>query len=134
MFINNEGCATTVASPLLQTLGFIKHMTNFAFYASFFITAISAVAIYFRTKKHINSAVISTKLAKNRYLPLVLLFGVLSGLVLFPTLVFVFNYFGFPSTYGHGEVLIAAPVFNFLFALVIGIVGRIVLSWEPMQW
>jgi ABC-type transporter Mla maintaining outer membrane lipid asymmetry permease subunit MlaE len=109
-------------------------MTNLAFYASFFVTAISAAAIYFRTKKRIRNAVISTQFGKNRYLPLVLIFGVLSGLVIFPILASVFNYFGFPASYGHGEVLIAAPVFNFLFALVIGIVGRIILSWEPMQW
>ena len=109
-------------------------MANFAFYASFFITAFSAVAIYFRTKKRINSGVTSTKLGANRYLPLVLTFGVLSGLVIFPVLVLVFNFFGLPSSYGHGEVLIAAPILNFLFALIIGIFGRVILSWEPMQW
>ena len=109
-------------------------MTNFAFYASFFVTAISALAIYFRTKKRIKRGVISTQFGKNRYLPLVLIFGISSGLVIFPTLVSVFNYFGLPSSYGHGEVLIAASVFNFLFALIIGIVGRVVLSWEPIQW
>lgn len=109
-------------------------MTNLAFYASFFVTAISALAIFFRTKKRINSAVISAQFGKNRYLPLVLIFGLLSGLVIFPALVSVFNYFGLSSSYGHGEVLIAASVFNFLFALIIGIVGRVVLSWEPMQW
>ncbi len=109
-------------------------MTDFAFYTSFFITAISAVLVHVKTKKLIKKAAISLKQGKDKYLPLVLFFGVISGLVIFPSLVSLFNLLGVTSSYGHGEILIAAPVFNFLFALVIGLLGRIVLTWEPIKW
>jgi len=35
---------------------------------------------------------------------------------------------------GHGEVLIAAPIFNLLTATVLIIVGRIIIGWVPMKW
>ncbi|AKR43177.1 hypothetical protein [Methylophilus sp. TWE2] len=109
-------------------------MTDFAFYVSFLTTAISAVVVHVKTKKLIKSAAISPQQGKNKYLLLVLFFGVISGLVIFPSLVSLFNWLGVTSSYGHGEVLIAAPVFNFLFAIVLGILGRIVLTWEPIKW
>ncbi len=108
----------------------LNHMIDSAFYVSFLVTAVSAIVLFFRTKKRINTSVISIRLGKRKYLSHLLICGVLSGFVIFPILDTALNYFALSSSHGHGESLIAAPVFNFLFALVIGLLGREILSWE----
>ncbi len=35
---------------------------------------------------------------------------------------------------GHGEILIAAPIFIGLLSVTLIIVGRIVIGWETMRW
>lgn len=35
---------------------------------------------------------------------------------------------------GHGEILIVAPVFNVGLSLILLFVGRVVISWKPIQW
>jgi hypothetical protein len=35
---------------------------------------------------------------------------------------------------GHGEIIIAAPIFNFLLAIALIVSGRIVIGWSPIKW
>ena len=60
--------------------------------------------------------------------------GIVAGAAVFPGLIHLYEWVGVPQSTGHGEVFIAALVFNFLLAAVMTAVGRVVLGWKPMQW
>jgi hypothetical protein len=54
--------------------------------------------------------------------------------VLCGTAVFVGITSLFEISRGHGEIIIAAALFNVLLSLVLIVSGRIVIGWEPIKW
>ncbi len=48
--------------------------------------------------------------------------------VLFPGVLALFHVFA-----GHGEILIAAPLFNLLLAGPLIVIGRIIIGWAPVK-
>ncbi len=106
-------------------------MTDLAFYSSFAFTFIAALSLFLFSKRRLKIKGATTASTKN-----VFTFGTLSsalacGLLVFPGLVELFKFLGSEASYGHGEVLIAAPAFNFIFACVLVILGRIALTEIP---
>jgi drug/metabolite transporter (DMT)-like permease len=67
--------------------------------------------------------------AKRRYSWLCLAVGVFSGTVLFLGISTLFH-----VPLGHGEIMIAAPVFNLLLSCAFILVGRVVIGWRAMKW
>lgn len=109
-------------------------MTDIAYYLSFVFTLLAAIFLFLFSRSRIKAAIMSEASGKNLYTFVMPLLGALSGLLVFPSLVSIFRLAGATVHYGHGEVLIAAPVFNFLFASVLALVGRIVLGWRAIKW
>ena len=67
--------------------------------------------------------------AKNIYSWLCVAVSLFSGVVLFIGITSLFDIF-----LGHGEILIASPIFNLLLSGVLITVGRTIIGWEPMKW
>ncbi len=71
----------------------------------------------------------SARVARNAYTVLCIGVGIFSGVALFYGSVALFGLF-----VGHGEVLIAAPMWNLVLSGAMVPVGRIVIGWEPVKW
>lgn len=67
--------------------------------------------------------------AKRVYSWLCLGSSMLSGVVAFFGIVALFH-----IPIGHGEILVAAPLFNLLLGGVLIIAGRTGIGWVPMRW
>jgi hypothetical protein len=46
----------------------------------------------------------------------------------------LFERAGHQVNVGHGEGLIATPLFNFLLSVLIAIAGNILLRWKAIRW
>jgi len=109
-------------------------MTDIAYYLSFVITLLAAIALFLVSRARIKAATMSEASGKNLYTLTLPLLGAFSGLVVFPGLVSLFRIVGASASYGHGEALVAAPIFNFIFASVLALLGRVVLGWRALKW
>ena len=109
-------------------------MTDVAYYLSFVLNVLLAVVAFFLVRNSVKADRFGKAKAKYIYSVVVLIGGVLSGLVLFHAMVGIFRVLGFPSSYGHGEVIVAAILFNLLLSLLLLVVGRILLDWRPVRW
>ena len=109
-------------------------MTDVAYYLSFVFNALIASAVYFGIRKAVQHNRIKRENAKIIYSVSVLVGGALSGLVLFHAFVAIFRLMGLTANYGHGEVIVAAVLFNLLLSLLLLIAGRILLGWQSFRW
>lgn len=55
--------------------------------------------------------------------------GLISGVVLFYGVLSLFDFLNHHVSVGHGEILIAAPVFNCGLGVALAIMGTILLRW-----
>lgn len=55
--------------------------------------------------------------------------GLISGVALFYGVLSLFDFLGHLVSVGHGEILIAAPVFNFGLGVVLAAIGTTLLRW-----
>ena len=106
-------------------------MTDLAFYSSFALTFIAALFLFLLSKRRLRVKGAKPASTKNLFTFATLASGLACGVLVFPGLVELFQFFGAEASYGHGEVLIAAPLFNFIFAFVLVILGRIALTDTP---
>ena len=67
--------------------------------------------------------------AKTIYSWLCIVASIFLGIVLFIGITSLFN-----ISLGHGEILIAAPIFNLLLSCVLIIAGRIIIGWVAVKW
>lgn len=67
--------------------------------------------------------------AKAIYSALCLAIAAFCGIALFLSMTGLFK-----VSLGHGEMIVAAPVFNFLLACALIVAGRIVIGWVPIKW
>ena len=109
-------------------------MTDVAYYLSFVLNAFLAVVVFFVVSAAVKTKRLREDRAKLIYSVAVIVGGVLCGLVLFHAMVGLFRALGFSASYGHGEVIVAAVMFNLLLSLLLLVVGRILLGWRPFQW
>jgi hypothetical protein len=63
-----------------------------------------------------------------------ILAGFVSGLPIYYGVRWVLNTIGYRVNVGHGEVLVAAPIFNLILGLGLAMVGRMLLQWRPIKW
>lgn len=109
-------------------------MTDLAYFLSFAFNAAIASSAYLVLRRRVKSARFKAARAKSIYASIVVAGGALSGLVLFHGMIDFFRRLGMSASYGHGEVNVAAAVFNVFLSLVLMVVGRILLSWKPVRW
>lgn len=109
-------------------------MTDVAYYLSFVLNVVLAAAAFFIVRAALKAGRVGEAKAKLRYSVAAVFVGLVSGLVLFHGLVALFRALGYPAAYSHGEVIVAAVLFNLLLSCVLLLVGRILLGWRPVQW
>ncbi len=109
-------------------------MADVAFYLSFVFNALLAAAAYFLLRGPVKSNRLGEAKAKLIYSAVVVAGGALWGFVLFPAMVALFRLIGIPAAYGHGEIIVAAIVFNLMLSMLLLLVGRILLGWQSFSW
>ena len=70
----------------------------------------------------------------NRFTIGAILAGFTSGLPIYYGVLWGLDTIGYPMNVGHGEALVAAPIFNFIFGLALALVGRMLLQWRTIKW
>lgn len=88
-----------------------------------------AVALIVRFRARVTAGMVAEHKAKGAYSWLCLASGVLCGTAVFLGITSLFD-----ISRGHGEIIIAAALFNVLLSLVLIVSGRIVIGWEPIKW
>lgn len=70
----------------------------------------------------------------NRFAAVAVAIGAISGIPLLFSVLWLFECAGHQVNVGHGEGLLATPLFNFLIGVLIAIVGSILLRWKAVRW
>jgi hypothetical protein len=86
-----------------------------------------ALTIFFR--RRVTSRKLAEPKAKAIYSWLCAVVALLSGTAVFFGIVALFH-----IPVGHGEILIAAPLFNLMLSTALIIAGRIIIGWVPVNW
>lgn len=68
--------------------------------------------------------------AKTRYSISVFGFGVLSGAVFFPALIYLYGWAGYYQSLAHGASIILMFIFSSILTIAMIMVGRMVLGWK----
>ena len=109
-------------------------MEELSYYLSFTLNALfCGVAIYIYRKK-VNSGLLTENKAKNIYSLVSVVTGVSGGTLIFHGLIWLFSLFGAKSNSGHGEIIIAAVIYNMILGLILLGVGRIIIGWKKLTW
>lgn len=109
-------------------------MNQAAIYTSLALTVIYAISFLVALLARVRQRVVNEKTAKSIYSVAVVIIGIISGAAFFPALLWLYAWLGHPQPTGHGEVIVAALSLNFVLAVVLTLVGRVILGWRPMQW
>ena len=88
-----------------------------------------AVALIVRFRARVTAGVLAEHKAKSAYSWVCLATGAVCGTAVFLGITSVLD-----ISRGHGEIIIAAALFNVLLSLVLIVSGRIVIGWEPIKW
>jgi uncharacterized membrane protein len=107
-------------------------MTTFAYYSTFIFNLAVCLILAIVIKRKIKKKTLSKVRGKNLHSLIMLPLGAFSGTLLFWGLVNLFEILGLDITYGHGEIIIAAIVFNLSLSLLLLVAGRIFIGWEEM--
>lgn len=108
-------------------------MEDAALYTSFLINFLYATSMLAAVMSRVRTGLIAESVGKSIYTIAVTMVGVLCGAAAFPGLVYVYSWAGMPQSLGHGEVVVAALTLNFLFAMALAAVGRVVIGWQPVR-
>ena len=108
------------------------NMSDFIYYCTFFVTAALALGALGLAHRAIRRGG-NEKIYLNRFTVASMLSGLVSGVFLYYGVLWLFDILGYRVNVGHGEVLIAAPLFNFILGAVLVIPGRMVLQWQPIR-
>lgn len=107
-------------------------MSDFIYYCTFFVTAALALGALGLAHGAIRRGG-NKKIYSNRFTIISMLSGLASGIFLYYGMLWLFDILGYRLNVGHGEVLIAAPLFNFILGVVLVLPGRLVLQWQPIR-
>jgi len=109
-------------------------MEELSYYLSFPLTALFCGIAIFIYRKKVNVGSLTENKAKNIYSFISVAFGVSGGTLIFHGLVWFFGLFGAKSNFDHGEILIAAIIYNFILGLILLGVGRTIIGWKKLTW
>ena len=109
-------------------------MEEISYYSSFVLTTLlCGIAILFYRKK-VTSGLMHENKAKNKYSIISIVLGVCGGTLIFHGQVWLFNLFGAKSNFGHGDILVAVVLYNFILGLILLGVGRTIIGWKKLTW
>lgn len=109
-------------------------MEDAVYYFTFAITFILCVIGIVKIGLFDKHKAISPNGVKLRIFFLLNLIGILSGTVLFHSVVWVFGFMDILLEFGHGEIFVAVILFNILIAFSLSLIGVILLPWKSLQW
>lgn len=107
-------------------------MTDAFLYSTFALTLILACVALMRARRRTGKGT-AVKSMMNRFNVAAIAAGLLGGMVYFYGALSLLEWLGRPVDVGHGEALIALPLLNLVFCMVLAVIGRIILQWEPMN-
>lgn len=107
-------------------------MADLIYYCTFGATAVLVLVALILSRRAIKSGG-NKKVYANRFVAASMLAGVISGLLLYYGVLWIFDATGHHVNVGHGEALIAAPFFNFILGLVLAMLGRVLLLWQSLR-
>jgi hypothetical protein len=108
-------------------------MADFLYYSTFIITVGLVAIAASATRSAINRGG-DGKSCVRRFTVYAIAAGLVSGIPIFYGAAWLFDTIGYRVNFGHGEALIAAPIFNFILGIVGAAVGRALLDWRPINW
>ncbi len=103
-------------------------MIELLYYSTFVFNIVISLIIAKVIKKRITQHVKDAKKGQNLFSVLILSVGFVSGTLYFWLVIEVSEIFGLTLNSGHGEILIAAIVFNLILSLVLIPFGRVLLG------
>lgn len=74
------------------------------------------------------------KRCTQRFLILAASSGLVSGIPIFYGAMWLFDVTGYYVNVGHGEILVAAPLFNLILGIALAAIGKILLQWTAIKW
>lgn len=106
-------------------------MEEVSFYLSFLVTfSLCFIAMLYARNKYLKKNW-KIKKAKNIYSICAFIIAICGGTFLFYALTWFFSLFvGHKPNYGHGVIIIAAALYNFILGLILLSIGRIVVGWK----
>ena len=105
-----------------------------AYYLSYVVTALfCCIAIVFFRRK-VTTGAMKENRAKNIYSLISVVMGLCGGTLVFHSFVWFFGLFDIKTHFGHGEILIAVILYNFMLSLVLLVIGRSVIGWSKVSW
>ena len=107
-------------------------MTDLLCYSAFALTILLALASFALARSSIGQGT-PVRLSCRRFVLASIAAGLASGVVYFHGVLRVADAIGFHVDVGHGEVLVAAPLFNAVLGAILAAIGRVILLWEPIR-
>lgn len=108
-------------------------MADFLYYSTFIVTVGLVTIAALAARSAIKKGGDWTSCVR-RFTVAAIVAGLVSGLLIFYGVVWLFDTTGHRVNFGHGEALIAAPIFNFILGIAGAAIGRMMLSWRPIKW
>jgi hypothetical protein len=108
-------------------------MADFLYYSTFAVAAGLAMAALLAARSAIAKGADITKVS-NRFAFAAIVSGLFSGIPYFLGAMSFARWAGYTADTGHGEILIAAALFNGLLGVALAALGRMMLRWQPLRW
>lgn len=107
-------------------------MSDFIYYCTFAVTVgLALVALLLSHRAIWKDS--NKRIYENRFVAAFVLGAMISGFLFYYGVLWVLDTVGHHVNVGHGEVLFAAPFFNFVLGLALPMLGRILLLWRPFR-
>lgn len=107
---------------------------EFIYYSTFLLNSALSLWLVMSMNQKLKQKKIKLGKGKNLYSALMLPIGALCGTVYFWLVAKVFGQFGINISFGHGEIIIAAVMFNLMLSLFLIPIGRIYLGWKKSKF
>lgn len=107
-------------------------MSDFIYYCTFVVT-VGITLVAFALSRTAISKGGNKKIYANRFVIASVLAGLISGALLYYVTLWLFDVLGYHVSIGHGEVLIATPLFNFVLGLALAVPGKVLLQWQSFR-
>lgn len=107
-------------------------MTDAFYYSTFAVTLVLACMAFVRARTRTGNGA-AVRSTANWFTVAAIASGLFGGFVYFLGGLSLLGWLGTPVNVGHGEMLVASPLFNLVFCVVLAVIGRIILMWEPIN-
>jgi hypothetical protein len=109
-------------------------MSDFAYYSTFLFNALASIWMICKLRKEVENGYSTLRQASKQVVGLVMVIAALSGTGFFYATMWMLGLLGINSILGHGEVLVAAIMYNLLLGVVLTAFGLISVNWKHIKW